>query len=222
MLRFILSSLLFITMLSNSLFSQADSNRLDLKGRHSISMSMGMRTNSDGTIIRTSSLLSSWDRNNVDVKTGFMGAFAYSYWFDDEWSVNFQVGIISANVDVKGISQSTLEDYTNVSSNTITPVLMGFKYYPKFLSMGNVGRAYGGLNVGSFVGTSSKTSYWIMNETTIESVFGAEANVGVDLFIAKWLRIGPCLSYNVHTKFTSANINNDNAFGFMVNTGVVF
>jgi hypothetical protein len=221
MFRIFFSISIFI-LFFGILSAQEETNNLNLKGRHSISMSMGLRTNSNSVVIRTPSLFSEWNNDNLDVKTGFMGNFAYNYWFEDEWSVNFQVGVINADVNVNYLSTDRNNDYSNISSNTITPILMGFKYYPKLLSLGNVGRVYAGLNFGAYIGTASKTSYLLFNETTVETVFGAEPNVGVDLFVAKWLRLGPSLSYNVHTKFKSVALNNDDAFGFLVNMGIVF
>jgi hypothetical protein len=220
MLRAIWIFMFGIIVFSSFVYSQEEEQQLNLKGKHSISMSMGMRTNTTSIIVRTPSMYSGWNDDDVNIKAGFMGTFSYNYWFDNEWSVNFQVGIISADVDMDYIPTSS-DDYTDVSSNTITPFLMGFKYYPKYLAMGTVGRAYAGINFGAYIGTTSKTSYWLIHETTIETVFGAEPNAGVDLFVTKWLRLGPSLSYNIHTKFKSVGLNNDNAFGFMFNMGVV-
>ncbi len=218
-------AIIFVTLfICVNALSQEEQTGLNLKGRHSISMSIGMRTNSNSMIIRTPSIFSDWyhENDNLDIKGGFMGTFSYNYWFEDEWSVNFQVGIISADVNLDYFSENRNDDYTNVASNTITPVLMGFKYYPKFLSMGSIGRVYAGINFGAYIGTASRSSLWLFHETIIETVFGAEPNAGVDLFVAKWLRLGPCLTYNVHTNFKSSTLNNDDAFGFMVNMGVVF
>jgi hypothetical protein len=222
MSRLIINSIIFITLLSCSLLAQEEDQQLNLKGKHSISMSMGMRANSNSIIVRTPSIYSNRDNDNIDINAGFMGTLAYNYWFDDEWSLNFQVGLINADIDVDYLSSYSSDDYTNVSSNSITPFLMGFKYYPKFLSMGNVGRVFAGLNFGAYIGATSRTSYLLFSETMIETVFGAEPNAGIDLFVTKWLRLGPYFNCNLHTKFKTSGLNNDTAFGFMVNMGVIF
>jgi len=221
MFRSFLAIIVFTFIFITNLFAQEETQTFNLKGRHAISMGMGMRTNSNSVVIRTSSSYP-WDDDNINIDAGFMGSFSYQYWFDEEWSVNFQVGVISADIDIDYLSENRYDDFENMNSNTIAPILMGFKYYPKMLSMGSVGRVYAGLNFGAYVGTMSRSSYWLFHETIVETVFGVEPNVGIDLFVTKWLRLGPSLSYNYHTKFKSVALNDDNALGFIVNMGVVF
>ena len=220
--RSILAVLIMTFVFLTNIFAQEETEHRNLKGRHAISMGMGMRTNSSSVVVRSTSGYYPWNDNDVAINAGFLGSFAYQYWFDEEWAINFQVGVISADIDVNNWSDNRNDGYDNFNSNTIAPILMGFKYYPKMLAMGSVGRPYAGFNFGAYVGTVSRSEYWLFHETIVETVFGVEPNVGVDLFIAKWLRLGPSLTYHYHTKFKSVALEDKDAFGFMLNMGVVF
>jgi hypothetical protein len=208
---------IFLLLGQTMVYSQKDTNIIHLKGKHAISLSMGMKTNS-GTYIFGSSYngrdnADYYNGNIVDAKTGFIGSLSYMYWFDNQWAINFQIGVINAEASV---------NIGDVSTNSIAPILFGFKFYPEFLSLGSVGRVYAGLNMGAYIGASTRSSLWIFHQTSVETVFGFEPNIGVDLFVADWLRIGPSLSWDIHEDFHDVSVRNDNSIGFTVNFGIVF
>jgi hypothetical protein len=189
------------------LYSQEENPYMNLKGRHSITMSMGFKTNSTMT--------TNINPFGVETHSGFVGSIAYGYWFDNQWAINFEGGILGAETSAK---------FYDVSTKSIIPILFGIKYYPAFLSMGDVGRVYGGINFGAYIGFSTQSSYWLNDEIISENVFGVQPIIGVDLFVADWLKIGPSLSYHILGDFNEIIYPKKNYSGleFLVNFGVVF
>jgi hypothetical protein len=169
--------LIIITVSSLQTITTAQIEPIKLLGCHSITVESGVKTNSNTSV--TTNL------TGVDVKTGFIGSFCYGYWFDEEWAFTLSAGVFGA-----GVSAS----YNNVETNAVMPLLVGVKYYPTKLALGSRGRIYAGLALGDYVGTATKTK-GISTEIINESVFGGQASLGVDLFVATWFRLGPKLSY---------------------------
>jgi hypothetical protein len=200
------------------LFSQNNNTSLNLKGKHAFSMSMGFSSNSSTVLIdnwsgdRGNSSSDHYGNTFIDAKTGFIGSFSYIHWFENEWALNFQVGMINAIADI---------NFNDVSTNSVFPILFGFKFYPSALALGSVGRVYGGVNFGAYVGVSTKSTLWVFHSTSIETVLGFEPNFGIDLFVTDWLRIGPSISYDIFGDFHDLGFKNDNTFGFSVNFGLV-
>ena len=159
-------------------FTNAQIEKINLAGRHSIFVESGFKANSNTSV--TTNL------SGVDVKTGFIGSINYGYWFDEEWSLTFSAGIFGAGTSVR---------YNNVEAKAIIPILFGARYYPEKLSLGSVGRVYAGLAVGQYMGSGTRVKTLLQTETFSESVFGGEGSIGVDLFVVSWFKFGPKLSY---------------------------
>ena len=172
-----------ITLLAIQTTSSAQIEKMNLAGRHTIFMEGGFKTNSKTT--------STIVNGTVEATTGFIGSLNYGYWFDEEWALTFSGGVFGAEADVK---------YNNVSANAIMTILFGARYYPVKLALGSVGRFYAGLALGQYVGSAAKTS-GLVTRTINESVFGGQASIGCDLFVASWFKFGPKLSYYLLNDF---------------------
>ncbi len=159
--------------------SFAQSERINLAGRHSIFFDGGFKTNST-----TSAVVSA---GTVDTKTGFVGGLNYGYWFDNEWALTFGAGVFGAEASTK---------FNGVETSAIVPLLFGIRYYPERLALGNAGRFYASMSLGQYIGFATRVKTIYSTETISESVFGGEAAAGIDLFIASWFKIGPKFSYH--------------------------
>jgi outer membrane protein W len=149
-----------------------------LKGRHAISLTGGMKTNSKTVAVV--------DPMGIDLESGFVGSIGYGYWFDENWQVNFSIGVFGAKTQV---------DYNGVSTGTTIPVLIGFAYYPMQLAMGTVGRPYVGLAGGMYSGTATQTGLAGVGTVT-EIVPGGKFTIGIDFRVGDWLKLGPSVSYH--------------------------
>lgn len=190
----------------------AFSQSIELYERHSFALNTGVMMNS-----QTSSIAGI---EGVSTETNVIGFIEYKYWFNNEWAVNVQAGYFGAETNT---------NFNGVESIMITPVLIGFSYYPDKLTLGNVGRVYMGMNTGIYIANASKSTGGFIRTSTStgsfsESVFGAEPYIGVDFFISRYFRIGPQLSYHFITDFSEAYGTRKNYSGasFSVMVGVMF
>jgi hypothetical protein len=195
-----------IVLLSNFMFAQTANNE-NLKNRHSIGLYGGFKGNSQVAVSAIPTI--------TDMKTGFMGGIEYGYWFADEWQVGLSAGLVAANSNLH---------FVNVESNAVIAVLFGFKYYPANLKLGEVGRVYASFFAGPYVGMAQNESGMIGSVKTItETVIGGQAGVGIDLFVARWLKIGPALNYNFMGDLNeiAGEKKNFSGLAFVVNYGIV-
>jgi hypothetical protein len=187
--------------------AQVSDSGMELKGKNSLMVSMGSNVNS-----RTDINVGIF---NVDMNSGFSGSIAYQHWFENDWAINFQIGVLGVSVN----SSNYL-----VSSNSIVPIQFGVRYYPKTISLGDAGRIFGGINIGAYHGSISRTTGWFNTHIQTETVFGVQPVIGLDLFIAKWLKIGPAVSYHFINDFKNLNLSHDDYGGFEYgfSFGIVF
>jgi hypothetical protein len=195
------------SIISQLISNQKEENsNLELKGCHTIFISTGFKSNSNTVITSIT---------GVEIKTGFTGSIAYGYWFDNEWALNLLAGVfgVESNISVN-----------NVSTKSIIPILLGIRYYPSFLSIGNVGRVYGGINAGVYMGTGTKITNLLLNESVVETVFGFQPVIGIDFFLTDWFEIGSGISYDVVSGFSETVSSKSNYSGpeLTVNFGIVF
>ncbi|MBI1937024.1 MAG: hypothetical protein HYS25_02770 [Ignavibacteriales bacterium] len=192
--------------ISNSfLFSQTEKH--DLAGKHTLFFESGFKTNSKTSVVTNPAV--------VETKTGFIGNFGYGYWFEDEWALTITAGVFGAESTTK---------YNGVESNAIVPILFGVKYYPAKFALSSAGRFYAGLALGAYMGFATKTETLGGTTTVSESVIGAQASIGLDIFPASWFRIGPKLSYHLLGDYEEIIGTKKNLSGgsFSVDFGFVF
>mgnify|MGYP001618529936 CR=1 FL=1 len=195
-----------ITLFAFQTASFAQTEKINLAGRHTIFFESGFKTNSKTTVISNPA--------GVEAKTGFIGSLSYGYWFDDEWALTFSAGVFGAEATIK---------YNGVQANAIIPILFGVRYYPDRLALGSVGRFYAGLALGQYLGSASRTKLLFTTETVNESVFGGQASIGVDLFVVSWFKFGPKISYHVIGDFSEiiGTKKNLSGAGFSIDFGFV-
>lgn len=133
----------------------------------------------------------------VKTKTHFTGFLGYQYFWDDQWAVCTKIGVFTAESGVEYAHMKT-------SSLTIVPMLFGFAYYPKKLSIGPVGKMHIGINGGMYLASGTRTDFsetQFKSSSVNETVLGLEPNVGIDFLISRWLAIGPLFSYHWVSEF---------------------
>lgn len=186
--------------------SSAQIENMNLAGRHTIFLESGFKTNSKTTSTTTG--------GTVEASTGFIGSLNYGYWFDEEWALTFSGGVFGAEANIK---------FNNVSANAIMPILFGARYYPVKLALGSVGRFYAGIALGQYIGSAAKTS-GLVTQTINESVFGGQASIGCDFFVASWFKFGPKLSYYILSDFKEiiGTEKNLSGAGLSIDFGFIF
>lgn len=201
-----LTLFLVVIIFSNLLFAQSAKNE-NLKNRHSIAFYGGVKGNSGMEVASIPT--------KVNLKTGFTGGIDYGYWFSDEWLIGLNIGAVATNMNV---------NVANVESNAVVALQIGAKYYPHALKLGDVGRFYASLYAGPFIGVASKVSGFLgSTENLTETVVGGQLGVGVDLFILRWLKIGPAVNYSFMGDLEEISVEKKNfsGLGFVINFGIV-
>lgn len=160
-----------------------------LAGRHTIRLTIGMKTNTK--------IAATVTPGKVNLESGFVGSLGYGYWFEEEWQLGFSGGILAAQSNV---------EYGNVSSWSIVPVLFGINYYPTQVAMGKVGRPYIGASGGPYIGAASWVGGLSGTGSTVETVPGARFVLGVDLHVGPWFMLGPTVAYHLVGKFSEIAI----------------
>jgi hypothetical protein len=163
-------------MIHTSAFAQEKLTQL--AGRHTIFFNGGVKTNSNSTVSITS--------GTIEAKTGFLGGVNYGYWFNEQWALTAGIRMFGSATTIK---------LFNIETSSVIPVLVGIRFYPTAFALGDIGRAYAAISLGEYFGSATQTKNLFHVENIEESVFGGEAAVGVDLFIASWCKVGPQLSY---------------------------
>lgn len=190
------------------LFGQEEyANNANLKNHHSININSGIKGNSKLSVSPAPVI--------VDMKTGFIGGLDYGYWFNDEWQIGLSFEIVEASLDINVV---------NVESNAVVSMLAGVKYYPENLKLGNIGRFYAGIFAGPVMGFAAiEKGAPVVSQNVTETVIGGQLIAGIDLFIARWLKIGPALNYYFMGDFSEITGDNKNfsGFGFVFNAGFV-
>lgn len=204
MKRSIILAVITLFAIQTASFGQIE--KTNLAGRHTLFFESGVKTNSKTSVVTNPA--------GVETKAGVIGSLNYGYWFDEEWALNFSAGLFGAEASTS---------FNGVETNAIIPILFGVRYYPQNFSLGSVGRVYIGLAAGQYLGSAAKTKVFATIETINESVFGAQATVGVDLFVASWFKFGPKLSYHVLGDFSEiiGTKKNLSGGGFSVDIGFV-
>ena len=182
-----------------------------LKGTILINLSTGFKINSNNTTSATF--------GDVKTETDLIGIIGYQYWFAEQWAANASFGLFHADADPK---------YASVTSIDMNLFSFGISYYPKILSLGDIGRIHCGMNAGLYRITGTKSGVNVHNanicSTAIEeAVFGVAPNAGIDFFILNWIKIGPSVSYHILGDFDQVIGNRINYSGpvFLINAGLL-
>jgi hypothetical protein len=190
-----------------ALSAQEKFNNTPLKNSHSLSISAGIKGNSRTSI--------SGDIVSVNTNSGFTGGLEYGYWFNNEWLVGINFCLVEATANI---------NFGSIKDNAVFSILFGFKYYPEALSLGEVGRCYVGFFAGPVTGVANKESGLpFKSESIVETVIGGQILAGVDLFVARWFKMGPALNYNFMQDFSeiTGTKKNFSGLGFVFNFGFV-
>lgn len=182
-------------------------NNDSLKGHHSFGINMGIKANSKTEVQN--------DIVFVDMKSGFTGGIEYGYWFTNDFQFGININLVESSIDL---------NYGGVKNNAVIAMLCGFKYYPESLKLADAGRVYFGAYAGPVIGFATKEKgFPFVSERITETVIGGEIIAGIDIFVAKWLKMGPAVNYNFMADFSEITgyKKNFSGFGFVFNLGFV-
>lgn len=197
-IRLLIAILLFITSLNLQAQVSADNSNnnssvYDLTRIHSIELNAGLLSSyTAGTEVTL---------NGVTTKSsskGFLGALAYTYWFNGSTGLNVSIGASSVNAEVSsGITGASVE------SATVIPFLIGIKYQPFTITTRNDIRPYLYLLAGPYIGIASDVKAGLTTgvESYTETALGSRIAAGLDISLSRLFTLGFSAGYRAVTDF---------------------
>jgi hypothetical protein len=150
---------------------------------------------------------------SIDVGTGGVsGKLMYNFYSSPELAFTFSVGIMSAKVNVE-----TFSSYTS----TVSPVMMGLKYFFMKYDTNNALRPYVSGSFGMLVGTESGVKLPLIGTST-ETTIGASAGFGTDIILGSVLKLNADIGYNLFSDFSEEIGGKKNYSGAEFSFGIGF
>jgi len=188
-----------------------------LAGRHSLSASLGLVMEKNGTPDATPEAFSA----NSGVNN-FAGLMRYHYWYRRDWAVNVAVGLLSSDGNASYAGRQV-----TAQNGSVFAVLMGLRYQPESWAIAPKMRPYLSVEAGPIVGygTNSDAKLFTSSSRTFyESAVGTHLGGGMDWFFGQSLYAGFNGGYYLMTDFKKsiAGRKNYSSPDFGVTFGFLF
>lgn len=159
-----------------------------LRARHSIELYVGFLSD-----VNVTSEVSVAGGTSASTTAGFIGSLAYNYWFSNEWAFAPSIGLMNADA-----STSVSARNVSVESAVVIPLLLGVKYMPLALTVGDVLKPYLSASVGPYWGFASdvRTATTTATESYSEVALGSRVGVGIDLALSRRFALGFTVGYH--------------------------
>ena len=174
-----------------------DQDVVRLAGRHMIGFSVGFMDHISSIVsVRAGGVGVSVDSRGA----AFVG---YGHWFEADYALLAEVGVLSSRVRVSGAGTETA---------TVLPVLFGVRYQPEGWAIGETVRPYLEMSAGPYVGFHTVTGSFV--DVGSQSAVGARAGVGLDIIPGRRVSFGAVARYHAVGDFDRAVGSRDNYSGF--------
>ncbi len=158
---------------------------VSLHGRHAISLSVGAVDVTAG--VSASAVQGTSVSSDVAV-----GAFlGYRYWYGADWAFQVDAGAVEVESDISTSSQGA-----RITASTVSAVLVGVRYQPTRLAMGQSGRPFLELTPGVVTGNTSEIrSFPATVSSETQSVPALRTGIGVDWVLGRRFAMGVVSHY---------------------------
>lgn len=164
-----------------------------LRGTHQIEVSLGLLSD-----LSTTTEVSVGGVDMTSDASGLIGSIAYGYWVTDEWAVVLSIGVVNANV-----STSASGTGASVESATVIPLLLGAKYAPLRLVIGDALRPYAYAAIGPYFGFASdvRAGPTTAAQSYAETALGSRIGAGMELSLGTRFTVGLAVGYRLVSDF---------------------
>jgi outer membrane protein W len=155
----------------------------------------------------------------AEVKTGaFVGGVQFTYWAQEYLAVTLSAGLLEAKISS---TATTLNTGQHVSS--ISPVLMGVRYYLLGPDAGGTVRPYLAAAAGPYIGSEVSNTILFQGSHT-ETAMGGRIGAGIDFIAGYHFKFGGGVGYNLMADFgiPVGGRSNYNGGDFMFSAGYIF
>jgi hypothetical protein len=173
----------------------ADRDVVHLTGRHMIAVSVGVMDHMTSLVHVTAG----------GVSVNSQGAFwvGYGHWFEPDWALQVETGVVSSQVRVSGAGTETA---------ALFPLLIGLRYQPEEWALGEKVRPYLGGAAGPYFGFQTVAGWSV--DVGGQTAIGARLGAGLDVIPARQISLGAVIRYHAVTDFDQVIGSRDNYSGF--------
>jgi outer membrane protein W len=132
-----------------------------------------------------------------------VGWISYGYWFEPNWALLVESGLLSSRVRVSG---------SGVETASVFPLQFGLRYQPEDWALGGTVRPYVGASVGPYFGSQNTAGTFV--EVATQTAIGARLGAGLDIIPSRKVTFGAVARYHAVTNFDRAIGSRDNYSGF--------
>lgn len=207
--------LLLLSLLVSVLAVAANGQQLE--NRHMVEVQLGAWNHNQGPRVAADF---GNTRAELDIN-GLTGGISYGYFFSEDVSINFSVGMRSASVDAALTGfQSHLE------TATVVHVFSGIRYFLPHAGHGSAFRPYLMGDVGPVIGSQTWVGGWNSGKMRAETqtAFGARFGAGINFLLGSHLTSGVVAGYHLMSDFDEpiGGFNNYNGPMLAFSLGYLF
>jgi outer membrane protein W len=172
-----------------------DSDIVHLTGRHMISVSVGFMDHTSSGVSVTF--------GGVSVNSGGTVWVGYGHWFEPDWALLAETGVVSSQVEVSA---------TGTETAMLFPILFGLRYQPENWALGEKVRPYLGVSAGPYFGFQTVAGWSV--EVGTQTAIGGRFSGGLDVVLGRHVSLGTAVQYHAVTDFDRPIGSRDNYSGF--------
>jgi hypothetical protein len=196
-----------------ALTTPSSAQDISLKGRSALEINVGFWGGAKASNSFTSTGVQS------EAKTsGFLGSVLFSYWMREQVALTLSAGLLAGEA-----SSSLNTTVIGQHASTVTPILIGIKYYFLEPSPEDAVRPFVSAAVGSYIGSEASNTL-LSQEARTEQAIGGRFGAGVDAFLGNHFKLGANVRYNVMADYETPIGARTNYSGaeFSIGVGFIF
>jgi hypothetical protein len=184
--------------------AKADREVASLAGRHMIAVSVGFMDHVTNFVNVTI--------GGVEVNSEGALWVGYGHWFEPDWALLAEIGVVSSQVSVS---------VTGTQTAMLFPILFGVRYQPENWALGEKVRPYLGVSAGPYFGFQTVAGWSV--EVGTQTAIGGRFGAGLDVILGRHVSLGGVVRYHAVTDFDRPIGSRDNYSGleFALRLGIL-
>jgi outer membrane protein W len=136
----------------------------------------------------------------------------YGHWFEPDWALLAETGVVSSQVSVSA---------TGTQTAVLFPILVGVRYQPENWALGEKVRPYIGVSAGPYFGFQTVAGWSV--EVGTQTAIGGRFGAGLDVILSRHVSLGAVVRYHAVTDFGRPIGSRDNYSGleFALRLGIL-
>jgi len=203
--------LLAVAMSASPVSAQSSGTEYPLVGRSRVELTLGAWAKPGGSETIATGF------GSVETRMGGMaGGLAFVHHLSEDLAMS-----VSAEGLLAELTTRTSIGGVETSNSSVSPVMVGVRYYWPRASFGTKVRPFVSAALGSVIGNESETTVGmqVLVESRTEVAMGGRLGIGVDFVISRHFMIGMHSGYNLMSDFSQSVGGRKNYSGAQINLG---